>query len=398
MSQELLNLFDYEAQAQPAVPRDIWGFIAGWAQDGLTTKRNREALQAIRLRPHFLRDVTQRDLSTTILGHPISFPVMISPTGGQILIHPEGERATARAAGKAGTIMAVPTSGGYSIEEVAEVATGPLWFQVYHCGEEMTTMLVRRAEEAGYAAIVLTVDTPLPSPKEIDLRNEFRRPEGGRLGNFNIEVVKNYLPPNVDPTDFWERPPTIPLTFDQLDWLRSLTSLPLVIKGIRTAEDARSCVDHGVDGILVSNHGGRQVDATLSSIETLPEIVEAVNGRAEVYMDSGIRRGSDVLKALALGARAVFIGRPVFWGLVVAGEEGVRRVLEILRNELDLAMGYCGVTSIDQIDGSILALPPNMSNGVPSYIVEIRELASLRDEGMITQEEFETKKRQLLGL
>jgi isopentenyl diphosphate isomerase/L-lactate dehydrogenase-like FMN-dependent dehydrogenase len=206
------------------------------------------------------------------------------------------------------------------------------------------------------------------------------------------------LPAGTDPTSFWERPPTIPFTFDQLEWLRSLTSLPLVIKGVRTARDAKACINSGADAILVSNHGGRQIDSTLSSIETLPEVVEAVGPGTEVYLDSGIRRGSDVLKALALGARGVFIGRPLFWGLALDGEKGVGQVLEVLHNELDLAMGYCGFTSIDQIDDSILAMPAHFDNAVPSYIAEIKALASLRDDGIITIQEFESKKKRLLGL
>ena len=393
-----LSLYDFEARAKQAIPHNIWDFIAGGVQDQITTRRNREALEALCLRPRFLRDVSHRDLTTTVLGRRISFPVMIAPAGGQVFVHPEAELATARAAGDAGTIMSLSTTSAYTIEEVAQVSSGPLWFQLYPLEKKLITMLVRRAEEANYAAILVTVDAPLPSPKEIDVRNEFRRPSTSEMGNLRQESVASGLLPETDPTGFWQLPPKIPLTFGHLEWLRSLTSLPLVIKGIRTAEDARLCVENGVDGILVSNHGGRQMDATLSSIEALPEIVEAVGGRAEVYMDSGVRRGSDVLKALALGAQAVFIGRPLFWGLALDGEEGVRQVLEILRKELDLAMGYCGVTAVDQIDETMVALPSGMSNGRPSYIAEIRGLASLRDDGIITQQEFEAKKRQLLGL
>ena len=189
---DLLNLGDFEACAKQCLPKDIWGFIAGWAQDGLTTNRNREALKDIQLRPHFFHDVKHRDLHATLLGNHASFPVMIAPAGGQILVHPDGEKATAAAAGRSGTIMVVPTSSAYSIEEVADVATGPIWFQLYHCSRELSTMLVKRAETANYSAIVLTVDTPLPSPKEIDLRNKFNRPEGGRLGNLQ-HLDMNYL-------------------------------------------------------------------------------------------------------------------------------------------------------------------------------------------------------------
>ncbi len=395
---DLLSLFDYEARAKQALPHNVWDFIAGGAQDGVTTRHNREAFEAIALRPRFLRDVTQRDLSTTVLGQPISFPVMISPAGGHAFAHPEGELATARGAGAVGTLLGLSTSSTYSIEEVARVATGPLWFQLYHCGEKLSTMLVRRAEEAGYAAICLTVDTPLSSPKECDVRNDFLRPVQAQLGNFMGDAAQLGLEPGTEMASFWERPPTVPLTFSQLEWLRSLTSLPLVIKGIRTGEDARLCVENGVDGILCSNHGGRQIDATLSSIETLPEIVAAVDGRAEVYLDSGIRRGSDALKALALGARAVSIGRPLFWGLATNGADGVQGVLEILRHELDQAMGYCGVTSIADVDSSILTLPPSMNGAPPSYVAELRALASLKDDGIITDDEFQRKKQTILAI
>ncbi|MBM3926466.1 MAG: alpha-hydroxy-acid oxidizing protein [SAR202 cluster bacterium] len=392
-----VSLPDLEARARDYMPHNVWDFVAGACQDGVTLRRNREMLEAICLRPRFLRDVSKRDISTTVLGHKISFPVMLAPAGGHTFVHPDGELASAKAAGAAGTIMGLSTSSTYSIEEVAAVATAPLFFQLYHCGEGLSKMLVRRAEEAGYKAIMLTVDTPLPSSKEVDIRNQWERPTGGHMGNFRGHDANKYLPPGTEISDFWERPPTIPFTFDQIPWLKSLTSLPLVIKGIRTGEDAAQCVAHGADAILCSNHGGRQVDGTLSSIETLPEIVDAVDGKAEVYFDSGIRRGSDIFKALALGARAVFIGRPIFWGLAVDGEKGVRRALEILRKELDVCMGYCGYTSLDQLDPGALILPPEMSDDVPGYIQELRALASLRDDGILTQPEFDARKKQLLN-
>ncbi|MQF70047.1 alpha-hydroxy-acid oxidizing protein [SAR202 cluster bacterium AD-804-J14_MRT_500m] len=393
-----LSLFDYATRAKQILPHNTWDFIAGGAKDSVTTRRNREALEAIAIRPQFLRDVTQRDLSTSVLGQNISFPVMISPAGGHGFAHPDGELATAKAAGDSGTVMGLSTSSTHSIEDVARVATGPLWFQLYHCGEDMTTMLVRRAENAGFAAVCLTVDTPLASPKECDLRNDFQRPPHVQLGNFLGASAQLGLEPGTDMANFWERPPTIPLTFSQLEWLRSLTSLPLVIKGIRTGEDARLCVENGVDGILASNHGGRQIDATLSSIETLEEIVSAVKGRAEVYLDSGIRRGTDVLKALALGARAVSIGRPLFWGLAVNGSDGVQGVLEILRQELDQAMGYCGITSVSDIDSSIVVVPDYMRATPPSYLIELKALARLKDDGIISHEEFQKKKQIIMEI
>ncbi len=352
-----INLFDFEARAKQALPKHIWDFIEAGAFDEITTRRNRAALEAIALRPRFLVNVWERDLSTTVLGQKISLPVMLAPAGSHCVAHPEGELATARAAGAAGTMMWLSTSSNYSMEDVAGVATGPLVFQLYHRGYDLTEMLVRRAEEAGYVAICLTADTPVPGPKERDIRNRYRRPQGLELGNFVGEPAMLGLVSGTDEASNWDAHYTPPLTWSELEWLRSLTSLPLVIKGIRTAEDARLCVENGVNGILVSNHGGRQIDGTLSSIETLPEIVEAVKGRAEIYMDSGIRRGTDVLRALALGARAVLIGRPLFWGLAVDGEAGVRMVLELLRQELDRAIAYCGATNVASVNRSLVALP-----------------------------------------
>jgi 4-hydroxymandelate oxidase len=316
------------------------------------------------------------------------------------MVHPDGEIATARAAAASGTIMGLSTSSTKSIEEVAQAASGPLWFQLFHCGKEETTGLVRRAEDSGYKAICLTVDTPIPSDKEMDIRNNWRTPAEAYPGNFLYKITSK-TPSNLDPgisEGHHMRPPTIPLTFEQLPWLKSLTRLPIVIKGIRTAEDAALCVKYDIDGIVVSNHGGRQIDCTLSSIETLPEVVTAVDGKAEIYFDSGIRRGSDVLKALALGAKGVFIGRPIFWGLAVNGQAGVEKVLDILYRELDLVMAYCGFTSVDQIDDAILHLPLEMEDSRIPYIEEIRGLADLHAKGLISRNEFDSKRESLLGI
>ena len=357
MTSELINLFDYEERAKELLPRGVFDFIDAGAFDEITTRRNRKALDRICLRPRFLMDVSEVDTSTTVLGQKISFPVMLAPSGGHAAAHPDGELATTRGAGAAGTILALSTYVKYNIEETAAAATGPLWFQLYHRGYDLSEMLVRRAEEAGYAAICLTVDTPGPGTKERDLRNEYAAPPDERVGNFlgakaglGFEVAGPDVPGR-------SGPPAPSITWGELGWLRSLTSLPLVLKGIRTAEDARLCVEHGVDGILVSNHGGRQIDGTLSAVETLPEIVEAVGGRAEVYLDGGIRRGADVVRSLALGARAVLIGRPFFWGLAVDGEAGVKRVLDLLRAEFERAMKACGVTNVEEITRRLVALP-----------------------------------------
>ena len=351
MGPDLINLYDYEALAKRIIPHNYWDAIAGAAQDGVTLRRNRSAFEALSLRPRFMRDVSQRDLTTTVLGSEISLPVMVCPAGAHIMAHPEAEVATARGAGMARTLMMLSTSANRSLEDVAAAATGPLWFQLYHHSYELTKMLVQRAERSSYRAICLTIDVPFPSPKECDLRNRLARP--GEWGHFR-DLEKKWAGSSEGHLE-WEMPRA--LTWEDLKWLRGQTSLPLVLKGVMTAEDAQLAVEYGVNGILVSNHGGRLLDMTLSSIETLPEVIKAVNGKAEVYLDSGIRRGSDVLKALALGARAVAIGRPLFWGLAVNGAEGVQHILEILRRELDLAMGYCGQTSVRHLELGLLDIP-----------------------------------------
>ncbi len=350
-----INLYDYEARAKQVLPHNTWDFIEAGSMDEFTTRRNRSAFEALTLRPRFLREVVNRDISTTVLGEEISLPVMISPAGSHMLAHPDGEIATAKGAGMSDTCMLLSTASNYSMEEVAEAATGPMWFQLYHRGYEYSEMLVHRAEEAGFKAICLTVDTPAPSPKDRDLRNRFQRTL--ELGNFRALAAERSQISGTDDTPGWEVSRVPPLSWRELEWLRGLTSLPLVLKGIRTAEDAHIAVENGVDGILVSTHGGRQLDMTMGAIEMVPEVVEAAKGQAEVYVDSGVRRGSDVIKALALGARAVSIGRPLYWGLAVDGADGVHGVLELLREEIDRTMAYCGQTNIRELEPGVINIP-----------------------------------------
>ncbi len=347
----LVSLYDFESQAKQNLPGDIWDFIDAGAFDEITSRRNRTALDSIALRPLFLRGINDIDVSTTVLGTPISFPVIIAPAAGHCIAHPDGELATALGTSKSNTLMVTSTNSDYAMEEISKTTPAPKWFQLYHRGHSATEILVRRAQESGYEAICLTIDTPVPSPKEKDVRNRFQSPF--RSGNF----IGMNLPDVQEETPNWINLDRLNLTWKDIEWLRKLTDLPLILKGIRTAEDSKLAVDHGVDGIFVSNHGGRQVDMTLSSIETLQEINEAVNGKIEIYLDSGIRRGSDVLKALALGARAVAIGRPLFWGLSVDGAEGVHRILEILREELTRAMAYCGQKSVTNLEQGMLSIP-----------------------------------------
>ena len=357
-----INLYDYEARAKQFLPHNIWDYIEGGAMDEFTTRCNRTAFEALTLRPRYLRDISQRDISTTVLGERISLPVMICPAGGHMIAHPEGEVATAKGAGMADTLMMLSTSSNCSMEEVSEAATGPLWFQLYHHGYDFTEMLVHRAEEAGFKAICLGADVPVPSPKERDIRNRFAWPIP--LGNFRSMSTPLTEASGIDEGEAWDNVLVPSLTWKELEWLRSLTSLPLVLKGIRTAEDAHLAVEHRVEGIQVSTHGGRQMDMTMGAIEMVPEIVEAVKGRAEVYVDSGVRRGSDVVKALALGARAVAIGRPLFWGLAVDGAEGIHGVVELLREEIDRCMAYCGQSNIRELDPGLVSIPGGWGLGV----------------------------------
>ena len=361
MANDPINLYDYEARAKQSLFHNAWDFIDAGAMDEFTTKRNRTAIDQLTLRPRFLRSVEERKISTTMLGTDISMPIFACPSGSHAIAHPDGELATARGAAMSNTLMMLATGSNYSMEEVAEAATGPLWFQLYHRGKALTEMLVRRAEAAGFRAIVLTIDTPVASPKERDLRNHFERTL--ELGNFRDTGLPREVISGTDETPGWDVSSADPITWADLEWLKSLTSLPLILKGIRVGEDAAMAVEHGVDAILVSTHGGRQLDQTLSSIEMVPEIVAAVNGKAEVYMDSGVRRGSDVVKALSLGVKAVGIGRPLYWGLAANGAEGVHHVLELLREEVMRAMGFCGQSDVSNLESALINIPNTWGPG-----------------------------------
>ncbi|QIN80580.1 alpha-hydroxy-acid oxidizing protein [Rubrobacter marinus] len=315
-----------------------WAYYSAGAGDEVTLRRERDAFEKLLLVPRVLRGVDHADTSASVLGAPIRAPIMVAPTGVQGLAHPEGECATARGAGEAGTLMAVSTVSSRRLEDVAAAATGPLWFQlyVYEGARPFAETLVRRAERAGYGAIVLTVDAPRWGRKERFLRVEDELPPGASAVSIEEELGEEAREPAA-------------LTPEDVAWLRSSTGLPIVLKGILHPEDAALAVEHGVEGVVVSTHGGRQLDGVPASVEALPAVVEAVAGRAEVYMDGGIRRGTDVLKALALGARAVFVGRPVLWGLAADGAAGVGRVLEMLREELELAMILAGLPDLESV-------------------------------------------------
>jgi 4-hydroxymandelate oxidase len=337
-----INLADFEGLARARMEPAAFDYFAGAAGDERTLADNRAAFDRVVFRPRVLVDTSAISLETELLGTALTLPVALAPTAFNRLADPDGETAAARAAGTAGALMAVSTLASCPLEEIAAAATGPLWFQVYVFRDRaITRELVSRAEAAGYRALVLTVDTPRIGRRERDLRNGFSVPPSAEPGNFERlkrpeQTFHSYMHTLIDPS----------LTWDAVDWLRSLTSLPILLKGVMAPDDATRAIQAGVSGLVVSNHGGRQLDGAMATLDALPAVADAVSGRCPVLLDGGVRRGADVLKALALGACAVLIGRPYLWGLAAAGEEGVRRVLGILRDELELAMALAGCRSI----------------------------------------------------
>ena len=351
-----LNLAEIELAARERLAPLAYEYYVGGANDEVTIRENRAAFERLSLRYRVLVDVSRRSTSTTVLGTRVDFPVLVAPTAFQRLACDEGEMATARAAAASGTVMILSTASTCTIEDVGAIG-GNLWFQLYvYADRGMTKALVERAEASGMRAIVLTVDAPMLGRRERDLRNRFHLPDGVRLANVpssgsvpmptghGESGLANHFASGIDAA----------LTWKDVDWLRAITKLPVLIKGIVRGDDAVRAVDHGAAGVIVSNHGGRQLDTAIASVRALPEVAEAVAGRAEVLLDGGVRRGTDVIKALALGARAVLLGRPVVWGLAVGGESGARRVLELLRAEVDLAMALCGCPSVDDISGDLV--------------------------------------------
>lgn len=353
-ARQLLNIDDYEAAADDHMPEMGFDYYASGADDETTLYENRAAYAATPLHYRVLVDVSKREPSTSVLGSQLSMPIIIAPTAFHCLAHDEGELATVRAAGRSGTAMILSTLSTTPVEAVCAAATGPVWFQLYvYKDREATRGLVRRAEEAGCTALVLTVDAPVLGRREIDVRNGFHLPAGMRAANLlpvgmgkltaraGDSGLAGYVSDLLDPS----------LNWSDLDWLASITDLPLLVKGIVRPDDACRAADHGAAGIVVSNHGGRQLDTAPATLHVLPRIVDALAGRSdvEVLMDGGIRRGSDVLKALAYGAKAVLVGRPVLYGLAVGGEDGVHHVLEILRSELDRTMALCGAPTVADI-------------------------------------------------
>jgi len=341
---------DLEAIARQKLPKGVYDYYAGGAEDEQTVHANRDAYRHVYLRPRALVGVARVDTATTVLGIPISLPVLLAPVAYQRMADPEGEVATARAAAAAGTLMVVSTIATASIEEVASAApAAPRWFQLYVAPErEISEHLIARAEAAGYRALCLTVDTPLLGRRERDVRNRFN--PGMALANFEGDIA--WMPRTQSGSSFAVGASRLldpSLTWETIRWMRGRTKLPIIVKGVIAASDVEPAIEAGVSGIVVSNHGGRQLDGCEPTLAALPNVVEAAAGRVEVYVDGGVRRGTDVVKALALGARAVLVGRPIVWGLAAAGQAGVATALEMLRSELAMAMALCGCPTIDAI-------------------------------------------------
>jgi isopentenyl diphosphate isomerase/L-lactate dehydrogenase-like FMN-dependent dehydrogenase len=359
-----LSAAELEQQALDAMAPDVRAFVAGGAGGEGTMRSNRRAFDRWAIVPRVLRDVADRDLSTTLLGHALPAPVMLAPIGAQAIHHEDGELATARAAASLGVPYIVSTVSSTPMEDVAEaMGETPRWFQLYWGPDrELVGSFLDRAEASGYDAVVVTADMPLTGWRERDadeaamppLRGEglanytsdpvFRAAIDGPVEDNPEQVVERYLASFTDAS----------LTWDDLGWLRERTDLPVLLKGVLHPEDATTAVDHGVDGLVVSNHGGRQLDGAVGALQALPEVVDAVDGRVPVVFDSGIRRGPDALKALALGADAVAVGRPYLYGLALAGEDGVRDVLRTLLGDLDIALGLAGHTDVTDLDRSAL--------------------------------------------
>jgi len=340
---------DFQALAKQKLPPATYDYITSGSTDQITLRENVAAFGRLKLLPPILAGVDKVDINTTVLKQKIAMPIMLAPVAAQRLYHPEGALASARAAAKAGTIFGVSSSVCNSVEEVAAASDGPKWFQLYVPKDRaIAERLVQRAERAGYGAIVVTVD--LGERKDADLRHRFALPREMLLKHlldlgFEVDPQMSYPEMIAYNSSRWD----LALSWEFFDWLRERTKLPILLKGVLRKEDALKAVSIGLDGIIVSNHGGRRLDGMPASIERLPEIVAAVDGRVEILLDSGIRRGTDVLKALALGAKAVLIGRAYAWALAANGEAGVSRVLQLLREEFAMAMHSCGCRTVQEI-------------------------------------------------
>jgi 4-hydroxymandelate oxidase len=348
----LRTVNDYRERARTSLPDRLFDRMFGTADDriGRTDAANRAAFAAVHLRPRVLVDVSRRSLATSVLGQRIELPVLLAPVGDAARVHPDAELATVGAAGSAGVVTILGLASTYSVDEVVAAARRPVWFQLYVLKRrDMTQRLIEHAEAVGCAALVVTVDNPGVIAQDL-AAGTGRKQAWGTLATLGLTTeldAGGLLLENVDPAVTWK----------DVEWLRSITGLPIVLKGIQTAEDADLCTEHGVAGLVLSNHGGHALPDTQGTLARLPEIVGAA-GDVEVYLDGGVREGADILKALALGARAVLLGRAQYWGLAAGGEAALRGLLEVLRSELDAAMMFCGVGDVTAVDARLVTRAP----------------------------------------
>jgi 4-hydroxymandelate oxidase len=354
--QPLVTLADYDPCARARLSHMVYEYIAGGAGDEITLRANREAFDRILLRPRVLVDVSQIDTRVTLYGQEHEAPILLAPCAYLKLIHPDGERESVRGANAAGVSLVASTAASTSFEDMAEVAERPIWFQLYTSSDRgFTRALLERVQAAGCSVLCITVDCPVRGLRDRDSRCLFRLPPGmerpnfrdltpeARTGNARAEG-RNIYSPNLDPRITWK----------EVEWIKSFVKVPVLLKGILAAEDAKLAAEMGLDGVIVSNHGARTIDTVPASMDALPQVSAALEGRMPVLLDSGVRRGTDVLKAIALGASAVLIGRPFLYGLALEGAEGVRKVVETLRREIEMALAVCGRTSIAQVDRSLI--------------------------------------------
>src|SRR5579863_283713 len=362
---DAFSVMDFEDAARRALPEAHFGYMASGVDDDLTLKANREGFQHIELRTRRLVDVSKVDTRVDLFGTTFDYPIFICPTGAQRMFNPDAEVATARAAKAKGALQILSTVTSVSYEEVAQARGGPVWYQLYAPAKwEQAEHIIKRVEAAGCPALALTVD--LLGGRNTETYNRARRADPRACSDCHngapgADLSARPMFKGLDMTGFQMNSPS--MTWDFVDRVKKTTKMKFLLKGLESREDAKLAVEHGVDGIIVSNHGGRSMETLKPTIESLPEVVEAVGGRVPVFVDGGVRRGTDVIKALALGARAVGIGRPYLWGLSGFGQPGVERVLDILNGELQLAMRQCGRTSIARIDKTTIAMKPGYRAG-----------------------------------
>jgi L-lactate dehydrogenase (cytochrome) len=381
-SPRVVNIEDLRELARRRVPKIVFDYIDGGADGEITMRKNRCAFDRVTFRPRHAVKVPYCDLRTTVLGHDLAMPVLLAPVGYLRVMHPDGELAAARAAGNAGVACILSTVSGHKLEDVKAASSGLVWYQLYLTGGRAAAeAALHRAEAAGYTVLVLTIDSTVIGLRESEVRNGMEQllrgslwaqipfapqvlARPGWLMRFALDGGLPDMPNIVSPErgvlkvrDAHSAIQRTAFSWDDMAWIRSLWKGPIVIKGVLTGDDARTAVDHGAVAVVISNHGGRQLDGVPASLQVLPEIVEAVKDQAEVLLDSGIRRGSDVVKAICLGARAVLCGRAYVYGLAAAGEAGVARALEILRADLERTLRLLGCPSIAALDRSYVDLP-----------------------------------------